>query len=214
MKYVLIAFAVVAMCAPAFAQGLNPTAKMFVHVTDGTTPVLPTDNLTVVNTFSPTAFTTVRAYIGVTDFTNLSSLVFRLTDVLVSFPGVVGTQSFTNLLPGNLAIGNVFGNGLGNASDGISLATECATGPFVLAGYVEYFYLGGDFTIEILDHENTQYDWEGWIVDCQEPGQVDMWCVWLNGAIGAATPPPGDAECEANTPVEDATWGSIKALYR
>jgi hypothetical protein len=214
MKYILTAVALVALCVPAFAQGLNPTAKMFVHVTDGATPVEPTDNATVVNTHTPAAYSTVRAYIGVTDCTGFSSLVFRLNDALVGYPGVVATQGFVNLLPGNLAIGNAFGNGLGDSGDGITLATACAEGPFVLAGYAEYFYLGGDFTVEILDHNNQINDWEGWIVDCQEPGQVDMWCVWLNGAIGAATPPAGDEGCEANVPVEDATWGAIKAIYR
>jgi len=214
MKYLLLTLAIAALAVPAFGQGQNPTAKMFVHITEGASPVEPTDNATVVNTGTPAAFATVRAYIGVTDFTGLSSLVFKLNNVLTDYPGVVGTQSFTNLLPDNLAIGNAFGNPAnpGGNDDGITLATACATGPFVLAGYAEYFYLGGDFTVEILDHGNPL--WEGWIVDCQAPGVVDQWCVWLNGAVGAATPPAGDAGCEANTPVEDATWGAVKALYR
>jgi hypothetical protein len=119
-----------------------------------------------------------------------------------------------NLLPGNLAIGSAFGDGSASATDGITVAsTECISGPFALVGYAEYFYLGGDFTVEILQHANEEHDWRRWIVDCQEPGVVDYWCVWLNGAVGAATPPAGDEGCEANTPVEDATWGSIKALY-
>ena len=213
MRYVLITLALAALCVPAVVQaGENPDAKVFMHLAGSEDP-MPTNNGEVVNQFSPAAYTTIRGYIGVTDFTGFSSLVFRLSDVLVDYPGVVGTQNFVNLLPGNLAIGDAFGNGEGNSGDGISLATECAEGPFVLAGYAEWFYLGGDFTVEILDHLNTQYNWEGWIVDCQEPGQVDMWCVWLNGAVGAATPPDGDAGC-IPVPVESATWGAVKALYR
>ena len=216
MKYFLIALAVVALSVSAFAQdGDNTTAKMFVHVTDGASPVLPTNNLTVVNEYSPAAFTTVRAYIGLTDLsTGFISVVFKLNNVLTQYPGIVGTQSFTNLLPGNLAIGDPFGTpgDPGGTGDGVTLAVACQTGSFHLVGYVEYFYLGGEFSVEIIPHGNPA--WDHWVVDCNEPGRVNAWCLWLNGGVGGMTAPAGDTECSANTPAEDATWGAIKALYR
>jgi hypothetical protein len=50
------------------------------------------------------------------------------------------------------------------------------------------------------------------VVDCTQPyGEVDFYCVLAHGTIGAGTCPDGDCEI---VPVEDATWGGIKALYR
>ena len=218
MKYVLIVLALAALCVPAFAQdGENPGIKIFIHVTDDTSPV-PTDNATVVNEFSPAALTTVRAYVGLTDFsTGMTVISFRLNDAVASCPGVMATQGFTSLLPGGLTIGNVFGDpgNPGGETDGVTLAsTECMPGPYdiLLVGYAEYFYLGGACAIEILDHGNT--DWARWVVDCQDPGVFNAYCVWMNGAVGGAAVPAGDPDCEADTPVEDVTWTSIKALYR
>jgi hypothetical protein len=45
--------------------------------------------------------------------------------------------------------------------------------------------------------------------------ELDEFCVLANGGIGMAAP-PGDGTCDdcPDTPVEEQTWGSIKALYR
>jgi hypothetical protein len=215
MKYVLIALAVAAMCVPAFA-GYNPSAKVFVHIEADASPDA-VDNFTVVNEIpTPTAFTSYYAYIGLTEIglidgspppadNGFTTVSFLINDIMSQYPGVVGTQSFVNLLPGNLGIGDAFVNGITIAS------TECMLAPFQYIGYVQVFYLtaGGACTIEVLDH----VDYPRWVVDCQEPGLVDFYCVWKNGALGMAAP-TGDSSCEADTPVEDATWGAIKALYR
>ena len=218
MKYVLIALALAALCVPAFAQdGNNPNIKIFIHLTDDIAEPA-TDNATVVNEFSPAPITTIRAYVGLTGFaTGMTVISFRLNDAMTECPGVIATQAFTSLLPGGLTIGNAFGDpgDPGSPTDGITIAaTECMPGFYdiVFVGYAEYFYLGGECQIEILDHGNS--DWARWVVDCQTPGVFNEYCVWLNGGVGGATPPAGDAECEANTPVEDATWALIKALYR
>ena len=49
------------------------------------------------------------------------------------------------------------------------------------------------------------------IVDCNFA--ADVFCVLSNGAIGD-TPPAGDLDCICDVPVEEQSWGSIKALYR
>jgi hypothetical protein len=36
----------------------------------------------------------------------------------------------------------------------------------------------------------------------------------LSGNFGWDAPPVADGDCVPPSPVEDATWGSIKALYR
>jgi len=216
MKYVLIALALAALCVPAFAQeGNNPGVKIFVHMTDGGTPVIPTDNATVVNDFNPAPYSTVHAYLGLTDLsTGFTVISFKLNDAVTDCPGVIATQAFVNLLPGNLAIGNPFGDLVepGSSNDGVTIAsTDCMPAPFQVFGYGSYYYLGGECGIEILDHGKVE--WARWVVDCQDPGVVNLYCVWLNGAVGGAIPPAGDPDCDP-TPVEDATWGSIKALYR
>lgn len=209
MKYVLIALALAALCVPAFAQdGDNTTVKAFIHITPDAAPVVPTNNLTVTNVLmSPTAYTSHRAYLGLTDLsTGFTVISFRLTNVMTSCPGVFGAASFVNLMPGNLVIGNPFDE------IGATIAsTNCLTAPFQIVGYASLFYLAdtGSCQIDILDH--GQYP--RWVVDCNTPGKVNYYCVWLNGGFGTAAS-SGDVECAANTPVEDATWTSIKALYR
>ena len=76
-----------------------------------------------------------------------------------------------------------------------------------LVGFVSMFYLGGSCSIEILDHD----EYPRWVVDCDDPWEIDEYCVYMNGSIGGAELPPGDCEF---TPVEDASWGAIKSLYR
>jgi hypothetical protein len=218
MKYVLVALMVAALAASASAQGYNPSAKMFVHIEADAVPDV-TDAAGVVNEIaSPTNNTLYYAYLGFTELgmddgsappeeNGFTTVSFLINDLVAGYPGDVATQSFVNLLPGNLGIGDAF------VSPGLTIAsTECMLAPFQLIGYVQFFFLGaatGTCTIEILEHG----DYPRWLVDCQDPGVVDFFCVWKNGALGT-TAPAGDVGCEANTPVEDLTWSSIKALYR
>jgi len=207
MKYLITVLALIALCVPAFAQnGNNTTVKIFMHFTEDGAPVVATDNATVVNEIaSPVPYTTYRGYVGLTDLTTGFTVVsFRLTNATVLCPGVFAPPSFVNLMPGNLAIGNPFD------ATGVTIAsTECLPAPFQMIGYASLFYLADSCQLEILDHQ----DYPRWVVDCQDPGGVNYYCVWLNGGVGT-TATAGDVECEANVPVEDATWGAIKALYR
>ena len=211
MKHVLIAAVVVALAVPAVA-GFNPNCKMFVHL-DTDTTCDATDASTVVNEIlSPTAFTSYYAFIGLTELgvlegappeqNGIKVLSFMINDMVTDYPTAIATQSFTNLLPGNLMIGDPFDGGATVSS------TTCRLAPFQIIGYIQVFYLGGGATIELLDHE--QYP--RWVVDCQTPGQVDYYCVWKNGGLGM-TAPAGDGGCVADTPVESSTWSSIKAMY-
>lgn len=138
----------------------------------------------------PPQYTIVNAYVvlgGAPDgFTGVS---FALD---VGPPGVFVAPSFVNLLPGNLAIGS-WGSGITLAS------TEClgSGGELVNLGYLSFFYLGGDGYIDIVDHP----DFPRWVLDCEEPEGVLYYEVGEHGLVGG-------------TPVEPATWGSIKAMYR
>lgn len=216
MRYALVVIAVAALCAPAFGQGGgNPGCKMFVTFDSGTT-----DNATVVGRADPAQYTEFYAYFGVTDLVDTyyeipdtdTTIIGGLTTV--SFmasvtPGISSPPAFTNLLPGDLAIGSW--------DTGVTLAsTECMPPPVVLVGYLTLFYIGsvdppttGDITI--LEHP----EYPGWVVDCSTPSaRKNIACIWQHGGVNK-DPEAGDGGCEANTPVQDAeTWGGIKALYR
>ena len=196
MKYVLIAVAVMVLLVPASALAAgNPEAKLFITFTTPTP-----DNASVVNTVYPAAYTAVTAYLGATDLgMGMQGISFMITDVGVDCPGVFAPDpGFTNLLPGDLAIGNYL--------TGITLAsTECMPGPDVCVAYVSLFYLGGECCIEVLDHP----DYPRWVLDCNDPAQVDFYGILAGGggAVNTASPCP-------TVPVEESTWGSVKALYR
>ncbi len=209
MKYVLIAVAVMVLLVPASALAAgNPEAKLFITFTTPTP-----DNASVVNTVYPAAYTAVTAYLGATDLgMGMQGISFMITDVGVDCPGVFAPDpGFTNLLPGDLAIGNYL--------TGITLAsTDCMNvdgdagreyiDPVIFAS-ISLFYLGGECDVMILDHP----EYPRWILDCDDPAGVDFYCIWTHGGVNKAAL-PGDAECDASTPVEAQTWGAIKALYR
>jgi len=190
MRIFLALTMVAALAVTAFAGG-NPDVKGYIDF----------DPPNMVHAVTPTAYTTVNAYICFTDLAmGLTSASFMVTDVMTVCPGSFAPPSFVNLLPGDLAIGNVF--------TGITVAsTGCEPAPTVCVGYVSLFYLGGSCCIELLDHP----EYPRWVTDCNDPADIDFYCVLAHGSIADAPCPDGD--CEINA-VEDATWGGIKSLYR
>ncbi|MFH1502164.1 MAG: hypothetical protein ABIG03_03870 [Candidatus Eisenbacteria bacterium] len=50
------------------------------------------------------------------------------------------------------------------------------------------------------------------VVDCNN--DLDFFCVFSNAGVGQDPVTAGDANCDCDTPVEENTWGAIKALYR
>jgi len=196
MKQLLVIGAILMLAVTAIA-GDNPQVYGYISFDPAGDPAA-----TVVQ---PAPYSTVDAYFALGCVEGgMTTVSFGLNNVLADYPGVMGTQAFVNLMPGNLAIGDAF--------DGVGVtiaSTECMMMDPVIVGYGTYFYLAGDCVISILDHA----DYPRWVVDCQDPGQVDYYCLQGSGAVGAAVAPPGE-ECPCGSPVEDATWGGIKALYR
>lgn len=156
-----------------------------------------------VHTVNPDPYTSVRAYV-VGDFMlegayGFAGICFMLSDPSSDCPGSFAPPSFTNLLPGNLAIGTW--------DTGITIAsTECLTDYPVSIGYLDLYYLGGACDLMILDHP----DYPRWVIDCQDPGQVFYYCVRMHGGIGKEAI-VGDCPVVA---VEDVSWGAIKSMYR
>jgi hypothetical protein len=196
MRSLLAILAIVAFAVPAFA-GANPDVYAYISFD-------PAGDETATQV-TPAPYTTVSAYVCLGGIEGgMTTVSFAMNDVLGQCPGVMGTQAFVNLLPGNLAIGDAFVGGVTVAS------TECMMGPVVVVGRVDCFFLAGDCCFEILDH----VDYPRWVVDCADPGLVDYYCVKSHGIVGAGQcVTPVDDPCPQASPVEDATWGGIKAMY-
>ena len=192
MRYVLIVLALVALCVPAFAGG-NPDIRCYVSFdqSGAGAPVHEYDMTQYVGFNAYFCFSGVE--LGVT------TVVFRINDPTVEYPGLFASQAFTNLL--DIIVGDPY--------TGMSLASStCRTGAVVVVGYLNLFPTAvGAACVNILDDPS----FPRWVVDCAQPnGEVDYYCVLQNGAIGGATCVGGDCW----DAVEEQTWGGIKALYR
>jgi hypothetical protein len=152
------------------------------------------------------AYEVLDAYVCICGLEGFAAVSFRLMDVEEEYPGYFSSVTFTNLLPGDLAIGDW--------RTGITLAsTECVSGYIVPVARLSLFPLTTEpYCVNILDHP----DYPEWIVDCDAPfGEQHFFCVrshgWVNGlgCMGGNCPdsPPPSA-------VETTTWGSMKALFR
>jgi len=181
MRTFLTLLMIAAIAVPALAGG-NPNVVGYIDF----------DPPNRVHGALPAPYATIRAYVCFGDLDmGLTSASFMLSNPGVTCPGVFAPPNFTNLLPGDLAIGNIY--------TGITLSsTGCEPGPEVCVGYLELFYLGGECLIELLEHP----EYPGWITDCNDPAQVDIYSHLQDGTVGYIVP------------VEDASWGSIKAMYK
>jgi hypothetical protein len=193
----LLAILVIAAVAVTATAGNNPQVYAYISFDPAGDEAQ--------NAVMPAVYTTVDAYLclGCVEG-GMTVISFGLNNVMADCPGVMGTQAFVNLLPGGLMIGDPF--------DGVGAtiaSTDCMPMDPVIVGYATYFYIGGACCIEIVDH--AQYP--RWVVDCQSPGVEDYYCVEGHGSVGGAECPEGE-NCPCGNPVEDATWGGIKALYR
>jgi len=185
---------VAALAVPAMA-GNNPCVRLYVDFDPGnyvheTTAV----------------YSNVVGYI-MADCLNTQGLDGGFTTVsfMLDIQGTIGgVPSFASLLPGGLAIGTY--------DTGITLAsTECMTVEPVQIGTVTMFWLDGAGYINIMDHP----EYPRWVVDCQEPGVVDYYCILANGVInGGAANAPEDCPCPCGSAVENSSWTGIKALYQ
>ena len=83
----------------------------------------------------------------------------------------------------------------------------------VCVGRLTYLYQGVAGTLDILPHGQDEPGTGREVLDCDFAS--DFYCVYAN--LGVSMPPnPGESgcDCEPPSPVEDATWGGIKSLYR
>jgi len=77
----------------------------------------------------------------------------------------------------------------------------------VTLGYLPLMYLGGEGLVEVLPHGDHGHTFH----TCGDPGETFDYCYVMHGGVGME--PSGPDELCGN-PVQDVTWGSVKALYR
>lgn len=184
MRTLITVLMVAALATTAFA-GPNPGARGYISFD-------PAGAL--VHRGDPVAYTPTFCYV-VLD--NVPDGIITCNFKMTLTPGMSLMNTFTNLMPGDLAIGTY--------DTGIALATgECMTGEAVVVANLQMFPSGAPGDILLEPHP----EWGTWIDGCS--GGVDYFCILSHGAL-YQDPQPGD--CEEN-PVEDTTWGSVKALYR
>jgi hypothetical protein len=195
MKRALIALMVLALAVPAFA-GQNPDVRAFVtFVKDCPDPyVHRTDTVSgLVNIYL------LLDCFGEDGGIRTVSLTWTTTGFGMAFAP-------TYYLVGAQVIG-----GPDNATDGWVIAApnctypnECGVVPILNQ---PYFVMGpGTVTLGPNPVDGQM------VVDCNF--DFDLFCVLANGGVGMPAP-EGDLDCECPiVPVEDKSWGGIKALYR
>jgi hypothetical protein len=202
MKRVLIALAVLAIAATAFA-GQNPQIRAFITM-DPNDYVYSNVNA-VPNSINNTylCFDCFGEGGGITAFSMIldyqcGGFVAGAADITLFGPSaqtVIGG-------PDNITVGWV-----------VAVPTDECHYPnvdgVVCVAMIPWFYTGpaGDIVIlpNPVDGQAT--------VDCL--GALDFFCVLSNGALGQVVVTPGDENCDCNpNAVDNTSWGGIKALYR
>jgi hypothetical protein len=193
MKRLLIAVAILAFAATAFA-GQNPNIRIY----------LEADPNNHIHEIHPEPNATFDVYVCLDCFGEGGGTRGTAFLLIRTFQGFKLSQ--TSLL-GGLDFGDA-------EVDGWTLAAgqDCVypdADGVVCVGVITYLYLGVPGTLDLVPHPGTFNE----VLDCDFLS--DYYCVHAN--LGVSVPPnPGepDCECEPPNPVEDSTWGGIKALYR
>jgi hypothetical protein len=190
----LIVIAVVVAFALSATAGSNPDCQVCIDFS-GTA----NSWADVQSRVDPVLYEPFDAYISIYGINAFGGICF--TGYVT--PGVSIATGFTSLLPGGGIVAGSWDTGVVMAS------SECHTEPFLYVGKLSLVYNGTPGDIMILDHP----EYPRWVMDCPAPGNVDFYCVWMHAGVGKNAL-EGDEECFPVVPVEDVTWGSVKALYR
>lgn len=114
----------------------------------------------------------------------------------------------------NLLGGLFFGDVEVDPGYTIAAGADCVypSDGIVVAAQIEYLYQGEPGTITILPHGLIEPGTGRNALDCDFE-EDDQYCI--AGGLGVHMAAPGNDEgCSCDSPVEEATWGAIKAFYR
>ena len=189
MRYIVSVLLVLALTVPAFAGG-NPDVQIYISFDQ-------TGAGGLVHEYTMIPYTYFTAYVCVTELGDgFTGVTFKLTDLDTENPGMF------QFAP---VFSTPFETQAGDVYTGISVNTgDCRTEDVVVVGQLSMLpNTAGDICLEIKDYPA----FPRWVVDCTQPnGELDFYSIIAHGTIGAG-------ECP-NVPVENGTWGSIKAMYR
>ncbi|MGQ9811787.1 MAG: hypothetical protein ACUVQ7_10685 [bacterium] len=190
----LVLVLALSVCAFGSPPGVNPNVKAGVHVLAHATRSC-TKNFPVINACG-NIITTYPA-INV-DFFPVFYEITEFTAVEYGVMWVGSTCTFTSC--SLLNIGNIV-----NPGDGISHAWgECQYRYACLPGFGWIYSYG---FIEIIPHPEMGGPT---LVDCRDPRGVNIPTCFIKAGTNGFR---GDDPCQ-ETPTEESTWGSIKAMFR
>ena len=199
MKRALLSLLLIAFIAvPAFA-GQNPDIRIY----------LEADPNNHVHEIHPAASTQFDVYVCLDCFGEGGGTRGTAFLLVRTFSGFKLSQ--TSLL-GGLDFGDAETDPGWTLAAGANCVYPDADG-VVCVGVLNYLYLGVPGTLDIVPHGQVEPGTGREVLDCDFLS--DFYCIHAN--LGVSVPPnPGeeDCDCEPPQPVEDATWGGIKALYR
>ena len=195
MKRVLIALAVLALAVPAFA-GQNPNARAFISFADP--PECPDPYVHYTDVCSGV----VNIYLVVDCFGEEGGM--RTISLMWTTSGFGMAFSPVYYLPGAMAIG-----GPDDPTGWVISGNECVypNECGIVVVLQQPYFVNADGTITLGPNPVDGK----MVVDCNF--DADFFCVLANAGIGM-TAPAGDTPCDCETPVEEQSWGAIKALYR
>jgi hypothetical protein len=148
----------------------------------------------------PAPYTQVNAYVTA-DFTGWIEGIKMVAFRLELTPGTAMGLNFTSSDP------IIFIDG--DWESGIVVSTDDCLDSFpAVLGYLSVFYLGVPGYITIHPHPELG----NVFASCEDPGEMLEYCYVQDGGLCASAPAPRFL-CQHN-PVNDVTWGAIKALYR
>jgi hypothetical protein len=198
MKALLAVLMMAAVAATAFA-GTNPDIRI----------ALDADPPFGVHEISPGAGTTFNVYVVLDCFGEGGGTRGTAFLLVRTFSGFKLSQ--TSQL-GGLDFGDAETDPGWTLASGADCVYPDVDG-IVIVGVIQYLYQGAPGTLDLLPHGLVEPGTGREALDCDFAS--DFYCIYAN--LGVAMPPnPGDEDClcEPASPVENATWGEIKALYR
>ena len=204
----LIALIVLALAVTAFA-GQNPNVAIYLYTTSSG---IGGTNWTA----SPSGGGVKSVYVCFDHF-GVGGGMYGASWRFIEVPGpdyMSSTNQFAGV--GGLTIGDP-GSAAGIAMTVGPAAVYPNVNGIIILGRIRYTVEGdppGGGSITVVPHATDGRA----VADAQN--QLDYWCVHsvayngLSGNFGWDAPPTIDGNCTQPSPVQNETWGSIKALYR
>jgi hypothetical protein len=201
MRTILAFLLVGLLSGMAMAQdpGTNPQVQMY--ITSDPAGASGDDYDDIVANFASVEVYIAIACVGA-DPDGVTSASFLMDSSELTVGGVVG---YTNVIS-DITQG-------GWETSGVTIAASapvlCWLGDPIIIATASWFDLGSVGDLKIVDHP----DFPRWVTDCGDPTGTDYYCHVHNLGVNKEPEPTGE-DCVCGSPVENATWGSIKGLYR